>query len=70
MEHTHEKVGLGCRLSEVLLNVLGLVGDHADERVELDDCHTQVDQVDAVAQQGAERWEEVCGGTEFIAYLT
>lgn len=70
MEHTHEKVGLGCRLPEVLLDVLGLVGDHADERVQLDDCHTQVDQVDAVAQQGAERREKVCRGTEFRSYLS
>lgn len=44
----------------MLLDVLGLVGDHADERVELDDRHTQVDQVDAVAQQGAQRREKVC----------
>lgn len=54
----------------MLLDVLGLVGDHADERVQLDDCHAQVDQVDAVAQQGAERWEKVCGGTEFRPYLS
>lgn len=63
-ELTHQEVGLGRRLPEVLLDVLGLVGDHADEGVELDDCHTQVDQVDAVAQQGAQRREEVCRETQ------
>lgn len=62
-ELTHQEVGLGRRLPEVLLDVLGLVGDHANQGVELDDCHTQVDQVDAVAQQGAQRREKVCGDT-------
>lgn len=44
----------------MLLDVLGLVGDHPDEGVELDDGDAQVDQVDAVAQQGAQRREKVC----------
>lgn len=62
--HTHEKVGLWRRLPEVLLDVLGLVGDHADERVQLDDCHTQVDQIHRVSQQSPQGWNKVCRGME------
>lgn len=47
----------------MLLDVLGLVSDHADERVELDDCHTQVDQIDRVRQQTTQGRNKVCGGT-------
>lgn len=61
MYHTHQKVGLWSWLSEVLLNVFGLVSDHADERVQLNDCHAQVDQIDWVCQQRSQGWNEVCG---------
>lgn len=67
MYHTHEKVGLGGRLPEVLLDVLGLVGDHADERVQLDDCHTQVDQIHRVSQQSSQGWNKVCRGIKISA---
>ena len=36
---THEQIGFGCWLAVVLLNVLGFVGDHPDEGVELNDGH-------------------------------
>lgn len=44
----------------MLLDVLGLVGDHANERVQLDDCHTQVDQIHRVSQQSPQGRNEVC----------
>lgn len=62
--HTHEEVGFGGRLPEVLLDVLGLIGDHADQRVQLDDCHTQIDQIHWVSQQSSQCWDKVCEGTE------
>lgn len=66
MQHTHQKVGLGGRLPEVLLYVLGFVCDHADERVQLDDGHTQVDQIHGVCQQSSQSWNKVCGGTRTV----
>lgn len=57
---THQEVGLGCGLPEMLLDVLGLVGDHADERVQLNDYHTQVNEIHRVSQQGAQAWNKVC----------
>lgn len=47
----------------MLFDVLGFVGDHANKRVELDDCHTQVDQVNRVGQQGAQGWNKICEKT-------
>lgn len=64
MYHTHQKVGLRGRLPEVLLDVLWLVGDHANEGVQLDDCHTQVDQIHMVSQQSSQGWNKVCRGTK------
>ena len=43
----------------MLLYVLGLVGYHADERVQLNDGHTQVDEVHWVPQEGFQRWYEI-----------
>lgn len=37
---THEKICFRCCLAIVLLNVFRFVGDHPDERVELNDGHT------------------------------
>lgn len=34
---THKKIGFWCWLAIVLLNIFGFVGDHPDERVELND---------------------------------
>lgn len=60
LPHTHEEVGLGGGLPKVLLDVLGLVGHHADEGVELDDGDTQVDQVHGVSQQDPQGRDEIC----------
>lgn len=57
---THEEVGFGCRLAIVLLNVLGFVGDHADERVELQDGDAQVDDVHWVSKETPECWCKLC----------
>lgn len=57
---THEEVGFGCRLAIVLLNVLGFVGDHPDERVELQDGDAQVDDVHWVSKETPECWCKLC----------
>lgn len=65
-KHTHQKVGLRGRLSEVLLNVLGLVGDHANKGVQLDDRHTQVDQIHLVTQQSPQSGKEIWRKTQSL----
>lgn len=64
---THEEVGLGRRLAVVLLDVLGFVGDHPDERVELQDGDAQVDDVHWVSQKSPQRRCKLCrgGGNQF-----
>lgn len=48
----------------MLLDVLGLVGDHANEGVQLDDRHTQVDQIHGVSQQSPQGRNKVCRGVQ------
>ena len=50
----------------MLLDVLGLVGHHADEGVELDDGNTQVDQVNGISQQDPQGRDEICGGNAAV----
>ena len=50
----------------MLLDVLGLVGHHADEGVELDDGNTQVDQVNGVSQQDPQGRDEICRGNTTV----
>lgn len=57
---THEEVGFGCRLAIVLLDILGFVGDHPDERVELQDGDAQVDDVHWVSKEAPQCWHKLC----------
>lgn len=62
---THEKIGFRCRLAIVLLDVFGLVGDHADERVELKDGDAQIDDVHWVSKEALQCRNKFCKG-EFM----
>lgn len=52
----------------MLLNVLGLVGNHANERIQLDDCHAQVDQIHRVSQQSSQGWYKICREIQTVKY--
>lgn len=47
----------------MLLNVFWLVGDHTDERVELNDSHTQVGDVHGVSKEILQRGHKFCEET-------
>lgn len=46
----------------MLLNVFGFVGDHTDERVELQDGDAQVDDVYWISKETLQCWHKVCMG--------
>lgn len=57
---THEKIGFWCWLTIVLLNILGLVSDHADEGVKLNDGHAQVDDVHRIPEETLQCGHKFC----------
>lgn len=59
---THEEIGFRCWLAVVLLDVFGFVGDHPDERVELNDGHAQVDDVHRISEETLHCGHEFCVG--------
>ena len=44
----------------MLLNVFGFVGDHPNERVELNDCHTEVDDVHWTSKETLQSRHKFC----------
>lgn len=48
----------------MLLDVFGFVGDHPDERVELKDGHTQVDDVHWIPEETLQSRHKVWGKME------
>lgn len=52
----------------MLFDVLGLVRDHANEGVQLDDDHTQVDHIHGVSKKSSQGWNKVCEEVDLIIH--
>jgi len=59
---THEKICFRCWLAVVLLDVFRFVGDHTNERVKLNDRHTQVDDIHRISEETLQCRHKFCVG--------